>query len=311
MSSMRFYDRSVTGYKKHEEIILIKFGFTFTSQVAGGPQEILFLNILQHLLSIEPKNSDTIWTTAETLGETFMRLNRKWNKFVYRLKFIEQHWLRIMMILQNFCDLRTFKRKHVPTVPLTGSCRYHIISQLRLSNQLPSRFPRRCLQYPLHLQVLKSFVDFFFYNFDSNISNLAAIPPPPPMRAPPAPPACPPAPELPKPAVETNTLKAPSKATSETLSTLPQQALPFFPRAKMKTINWNKIPPSKVVGKNNIWSIVADNHQNCPMDEMNWDEMEGLFCQQQGSPKLGRDSAGGEAVDTNRRTRKENEVSEL
>jgi inverted formin-2 len=77
----------------------------------------------------------------------------------------------------------------------------------------------------------------------------------------------------------------------------------------MKTINWNKIPPNKVVGTNNIWSIVADNHQNSPMAEMNWDEMEGLFCQQvtQGSPKLGRVDAGSETVE--RRSRKDNEVS--
>lgn len=52
---------------------------------------------------------------------------------------------------------------------------------------------------------------------------------------------------------------------------------------------------------------MADNHQNSPMAEMNWDEMEGLFCQQvtQGSPKLGRDP-GVDTVD--RRSRKDNEV---
>jgi inverted formin-2 len=37
--------------------------------VADTPQEIPFLNILQHLLSIEPKDavSDIVWDTAETL----------------------------------------------------------------------------------------------------------------------------------------------------------------------------------------------------------------------------------------------------
>lgn len=41
----------------------------FVAQVADTPQEIPFLNILQHLLSIEPKDaiSDIIWDTAETL----------------------------------------------------------------------------------------------------------------------------------------------------------------------------------------------------------------------------------------------------
>lgn len=43
--------------------------------------------------------------------------------------------------------------------------------------------------------------------------------------------------------------------------------------------------PSKVIGTNNIWSRVAE---FSPITEMNWDEMEGLFCQQltQGSPKF-------------------------
>jgi inverted formin-2 len=123
----------------------------------------------------------------------------------------------------------------------------------------------------------------------------------------PSPPACPPAPNLLNAPNEVTRPKTPNETTSDSLKPLPQQETPT-PRAKMKTINWNKIPPNKVVGKNNIWSIVADNHQNSPMAEMNWDEMEGLFCQQvtQGSPKLGRD-AGVDTVD--RRSRKDNEVS--
>ncbi|XP_061931495.1 uncharacterized protein LOC107998165 isoform X3 [Apis cerana] len=60
---------------------------------------------------------------------------------------------------------------------------------------------------------------------------------------------------------------------------LPQQEIPT-PKAKMKTINWNKIPNHKVIGKRNIWSLVADEHQNSPMADIDWAEMEGLFCQQ-------------------------------
>lgn len=77
---------------------------------------------------------------------------------------------------------------------------------------------------------------------------------------------------------------------------LPQQETPV-PKTKMKTINWNKIPPNKVMGKHNIWTIVADSHQNSPMAELDWGEMEGLFCQQatsqQGSPKMTRDASNG------------------
>jgi inverted formin-2 len=138
---------------------------------------------------------------------------------------------------------------------------------------------------------------------------LAPIPPPPPMNKVPLPPACPPAPNLLNAPNEVTRPKTPNETTSDSLKPLPQQETPT-PRSKMKTINWNKIPPNKVVGKNNIWSIVADNHQNSPMSEMNWDEMEGLFCQQvtQGSPKLGRD-AGTDTVDRRTNSRKDNEVN--
>ncbi|GLV43915.1 formin 3 [Carabus blaptoides fortunei] len=64
---------------------------------------------------------------------------------------------------------------------------------------------------------------------------------------------------------------------------LPQQETPV-PKIRMKTINWNKIPSNKVIGRNNIWSLVADEHQNSPMADMDWTEMEGLFCQQTTAP---------------------------
>lgn len=94
---------------------------------------------------------------------------------------------------------------------------------------------------------------------------------------------------------------------------LPQQETPV-PKTKMKTINWNKIPPNKVVGKHNIWTIVADSHQNSPMAELDWGEMEGLFCQQatsnQGSPKMTRDANSGSNCDVSigseRRSRRDN-----
>lgn len=36
----------------------------------------------------------------------------------------------------------------------------------------------------------------------------------------------------------------------------------------------------QVVGKNNIWSLVARSHESSPMADLDWEEMEGLFCQQ-------------------------------
>uniref|UniRef100_A0A1B6D1V3 FH2 domain-containing protein n=1 Tax=Clastoptera arizonana TaxID=38151 RepID=A0A1B6D1V3_9HEMI len=133
-------------------------------------------------------------------------------------------------------------------------------------------------------------------------------PPPPPPLAPPQLPSTlpkstmgggPPPPPLLNPPITTTTAPdLPDIAADK----LPQQETPT-PRTKMKTINWNKIPNNKVVGKHNIWSLVARSHQHSPMADLDWDEMEDLFCQQAppaptpsssttASPRLGsRDSA--------------------
>lgn len=110
-------------------------------------------------------------------------------------------------------------------------------------------------------------------------------------------------------------MNRPKTPDNDPAKLMPQQETPV-PKAKMKTINWNKIPVNKVMGKHNIWTIVANSHQNSPMTELDWGEMEGLFCQQatstQGSPKMGRESSGsGNGCDTlDRKQKKENsEVS--
>lgn len=91
---------------------------------------------------------------------------------------------------------------------------------------------------------------------------------------------------------------------------LPQQEIPT-PKTKMKTINWNKIPNDKVIGKRNIWSLVANNHQNSPMADLDWAEMEGLFCQQM-PPMLPSTtlsaSYSSSGVDTEKKRREPSEV---
>lgn len=121
-------------------------------------------------------------------------------------------------------------------------------------------------------------------------------------KPPPAPPACPPM----KQNHEVTKPKTSDDLTDTQSHALPQQETPT-PRSKMKTLNWNKIPHNKIVGKTNIWTIVADNQQHSPMTEINWDEMEGLFCQQmmQGSSKL----MANNSPNVERKTKKDNEVS--
>ncbi|CAH1402324.1 unnamed protein product [Nezara viridula] len=107
----------------------------------------------------------------------------------------------------------------------------------------------------------------------------AVPPPPPPPTAPPPPPPAPMAPPQLRPPPPAAPSVSPEPQEAANVKLLPQQETPT-PKTKMKTINWNKIPNNKVVGKHNIWSVVARNHQGSPMADLDWSEMEGLFCQQ-------------------------------
>ncbi|XP_076362790.1 uncharacterized protein LOC143253210 isoform X2 [Tachypleus tridentatus] len=70
---------------------------------------------------------------------------------------------------------------------------------------------------------------------------------------------------------------------------LPQQVIPK-PKSKMVSLNWNKIPIQKVVGRNNLWSLVAASHK-ITSDILDFEKMEGLFCQKtKGTSKHDKDN---------------------
>ncbi|XP_050100019.1 serine-rich adhesin for platelets isoform X2 [Anopheles aquasalis] len=305
------------------------------AQVAGTPQATPFLSILQHLLQIDPKEqiSDIVWDTAETL--------------VHRATLLEDKEASARLL-------------RAPSVQKFFTCP-HCRGDLNAGG--PARRPSigSSLQ-PSPSTTFSPLPPPPPPSTNAGGSPPAPAPPPPPPpgcggappppppppiagggRAPPPPPPPmaggppPPAPPAP-PAPNLLSVKANGTAGSplarsrtpeepiELVRPLPQQETPV-PRSKMKTINWNKIPPQKVLGKQNIWSIVADSHQDSPMADLNWDEMEGLFClqtQTQGSPKLGNRSAsgggggggGGDASNGTdmpdaRKSRKENEITLL
>lgn len=109
---------------------------------------------------------------------------------------------------------------------------------------------------------------------------------------------------------------APSGGHAEPDELLPQQETPM-PKSKMKTINWNKIPSNKVMGGgSNIWTMVAAAHSSDTIkSSLDWEEIEGLFCQQttasaQGSPKLGRER-GTDGSGTLERKKRDNEINLL
>ena len=67
---------------------------------------------------------------------------------------------------------------------------------------------------------------------------------------------------------------------------LPQLEIPK-PKQKMRTFNWNKLPVNKILGKRNIWSLVAKNNEEKKGKAkakkaklINFEDMEHLFCQQ-------------------------------
>ncbi|GJQ83268.1 form3 [Trypoxylus dichotomus] len=248
--------------------------YAILKQVVETPQEIPFLSILQHLLRIDPKEpiSDIIWDTAERL--------------VHRATLVE-----------NREDAARILR--TPSVQSKFFCHCQ-----HRSESSPSR--KQSLSSPL----------------SNPLSPQSTVPPPPPpagcaVPPPPPPPNIPsppnippPVPVPPPPMQRMHHPQITSMEMEPAIQKLPQQEIPQ-PKSKMKTINWHKIPNNKVIGKNNIWTQVAYTHQHSPMADMDWSEMEGLFCQQvppgsnQSSPKLGnRDSGGSDTLE--RKMRKDN-----
>ncbi|XP_034177466.2 FH2 domain-containing protein formin 3 isoform X2 [Osmia lignaria lignaria] len=230
--------------------------YAILGQIADTPQEIPFLSILQHLLRLDPKDaaSDLAWDTAETL--------------VHRATLLENRedatkLLRSPSLQTNLCchcrgtdQTCGTSRKASLQVNNSGSAS-------QASPPLPPPPPPAGSLAPNQGRVLPP-------------------PPPPPLFAANAtqadasmdpPPIPPPLHVLP-------VTRAPTpEQPNNHARLLPQQEIPT-PKAKMKTINWNKIPNHKVIGKRNIWSLVANEHQNSPMADIDWAEMEGLFCQQ-------------------------------
>ncbi|XP_055915666.1 formin-J [Eupeodes corollae] len=260
-------------------------------QVADTPQEMPFLSILQHLLRIEPKESisDIIWETTE--------------KLVHRATLLENYedsvrLMRSPSVQKITCPHcrgeATSPSRKQSSAPLTPNSFQETPSSTALSlsntsSQSPSSrsdgvAPPPPLPPPLPPKMPPL----------GGAVPVPPTPPPPPGRIPipgaPAPP--PPDPNI----LSNNSTNGQSKSVM-----LPQQKTPA-PKTKMKTLNWNIIPLTKLLGKINIWTAPVRNNK-----ELDWSTLEENFCQQltsaQGSPNLGRDS-GTDTLD--RKSKKEN-----
>ncbi|XP_072749439.1 uncharacterized protein Form3 [Anoplolepis gracilipes] len=261
--------------------------YAILGQVADTPQEIPFLSVLQHLLRLDPKDaaSDLAWDTAETL--------------VHRATLLESRedatkLLRSPSLQTNLCC-------HCRGADQTcGTSRKASLPANSGPQSPPPPPPPPIPAAPGPSPSAGGFV--------------LPPPPPPPLfvnvvnvtDAPMEPPMPPPLHVSPVARVLT------PEPPSNHARLLPQQEIPI-PRTKMKTINWNKIPNHKVIGKRNIWSLVANEHQNSPMADLDWAEMEGLFCQQVPPlmPPATCSSSCGTGVDVERRRREPTEIALL
>ena len=83
---------------------------------------------------------------------------------------------------------------------------------------------------------------------------------------------------------------------------MPQMETPK-PKQKMRTFNWNKLPVNKILGKRNIWSLVAKKNESDKSKKakmINFDDMEHLFCQQApqtATPQGGKGGGNGGGAD--------------
>ena len=120
---------------------------------------------------------------------------------------------------------------------------------------------------------------------------------------------------------------------------LPQQETPK-PKQKMRTFNWNKLPVNKILGKRNIWSLVAKKNETKaaaaaassapgsrskgrktssgaaaakPKAPINFEDMEHLFCQQtaQQSSSPSKDGGGGGKDEADKAKKKDEVRREL
>ncbi|XP_057321996.1 uncharacterized protein LOC130665560 [Microplitis mediator] len=269
--------------------------YAILGQIADTPQEIAFLSILQHLLRLDPKEpaSDLAWDTAETL--------------VHRATLLESRndatkLLRSPSLQTNLC---CHCRGADQTCGSTRKASLPTSSPAPLPPPLPSGVTSSSI-VPVPSAGTPA--------AQSPPTSIALAPPPPPpllvtVTAPDAVMEPPLPPPLHVPAV--NRIPTP-EPPSNNAKLLPQQEIPT-PKSKMKTINWNKIPNHKVIGKRNIWSLVANEHQNSPMADLDWAEMEGLFCQQAPPilPPATYTSSSGTGLDTERRRREPMEIALL
>ncbi|XP_002008048.2 formin-J [Drosophila mojavensis] len=242
--------------------------YAILRQVADKPQEGPFLNILQHLLRIDSKDplSDVIWDTTERL--------------VHRATLLEDPDDAVRLLRHQSSQKFTCAncRSSDASSPTRKPSQPHAaVAVAKPPAAPPAAPPAPTAPAPPPPPPPAAF------------TVNGAAPPPPPLPAPNGNAGLPPPP--PPPSLRPTTPLPEQPA----VSLLPQQVTPES-KYKLRSINWNKIPDNKVLGKENIWSKMANVHRDNNRMEIDFSEMEGLFCQQptsgEGSPIPTRNKNG-------------------
>ncbi len=270
-------------------------------------QEAPFLTILQHLLQIDPsgKLTDTIWETVE--------------KLVYRATMMEHKQDAEKLLLSGTKRLEKALEKagcscscHKGEESSTGRLRREK-SQSPLGSPLASRHVTNGVGLPGLAETAPPAPPPPPPPPGGSIPApppfpTGGIPPAPPIGGAPPPPAPPPiggAPPPPPPpgGAPPPPPGAPNKPTVP-LQKLPQQQTPT-PKAKMRKLQWNKIPTQKVVGKSNVWTQVGKMFNGYKVD---FEQIEELFAVNNTPQVKPKDSPDGSTPGLTAEKKKKEEV---
>lgn len=252
--------------------------------MSDTPQEIHFLTILQHLLKIDPtdKHSELLWVTTESLVSKATVIDSTEESTKLLQSFSKR--LDSKSECKCTCSCHTEGERHRVTSPRRSTSGVQ-------DGDAPPLPPR--------------------------MTSPNASPGPPPPPAPPAPPigAPPPPPPPgmgvppPPPAPGIGAPPAPPMGGGGLLGKqqkLPQQNIPK-PKSKMRTLQWQKIPVNKVMGKNNIWTRTGQMF-NGYVKQIDYEEFENLFGVNKAKPQSGVDTVDGQSA-SEKKKKESSEVS--
>ncbi|WAQ98975.1 FHDC1-like protein [Mya arenaria] len=244
-------------------------------QVCDTPHDIHFLTVLQHLLKIDAgeSNAELIWTTVESLTSKATGIESSEDS----KKLLQSFTKRLDSVSNESkcsCSCHTDGERHRLTSPRRSSSVVQDGDGKKMTSPAPT----------------------------PGVTNTAPPPPPPPpapaMGAPPPPPppfsgAAPPPPPPPVPGIGLPPPPPPPGGGGGLFGfrqqkKLPQQNIPK-PKSKMRTLQWQKIPVNKVMGKDNVWTLTSQMF-NGYVNKMDYEQIEDLFGVNKPKPQQGSES---------------------